>query len=1357
MNKHIARYPDMRAGRATRGVVTRWVIALAAILVFQVGTLAIAGHSTAHASPLAPNATQNAIQIENQNPGDPGWASVTPPTDPTQVSGYASATSVNHGGSIDFYVTTTASNVTIDIYRMGWYGGTGGRHMMTLGTYPGQAQAIPLPNTVTGMIACNWQKTATLNVPSNWVTGTYLAKLSASNGFGSYIVFVVRNDGGHEAIDFQTSVTTYQAYNAWGGVSLYANNTNGSVFRGGHAVKVSYDRPYDSGNGAGQFLWYEFPFVRWAEEQGFDLTYSTDIDTDLNTNPLTNHLAFLSVGHDEYWSMAMRNNVQSAINAGVNAGFFGGNEMYWQIRFEPNAAGVPDRIQVGYKDFAEDTTFPGPDPMYGVNNSIVTSNWADPVVNMPESTITGLAYGDQLSTASTAYVVQNASNWVYANTGFNNGDSVPGIVAYEYDSVGPANATPPGLTVLSKSPVTGLNTGAGYANSSIYTASSGAMVFNAGDITWAWGLDNYGGRTTADPRMQQTTANILYKFIGQTPPPPPPPPPAGTYFTSGFETGTLSQWGGSGLGSGTAAAESTVINSGAWAGQLVASSGQSEYLQGTYPSSAGPQTLTYTRFYFRIPSPATTTTTLLVLQNVTGTTTSNMLVVVYDASRKGIDAYAWNGARTRYEIDSNPNIVAPDAWYGLEVELNQQTSGLAKIWLNGASIGTVSGDLSVSAGGGINQLQLHDDGAGTVYYDDVISSNAYNGPVGGGYPGPIAGLTANSVNFGNQNVGTTSAAQLVTLSDNGTAPLIINSISVSGTNASDFTQTNNCGTSVAVGQNCTISVSFAPAKSGARTATLTLNDNDPSVTQTIALSGTGVFPPPPANGIYFSDGFESGNFANWGVAVGPGAATIQTSVVNSGTYGVSLINSNSSQYVVLPATLIGGPENLTYTRFYFRIASPASATTTIAQATDQNGNLLWVVVYDAGRKGLDVYSWNGARTRYDIYSNMNVVLPDQWYGAEIEINEQTSGGVQVWLNGASIGTASGDLSVAAGGGVASVGLVNQVTGTIYFDDVITSNKYNGPVGSGYPGPTASVSPSSVSFGNQNIGSTSTPKTVTLTNTGTAPLNISAITTGGTNSSDFSQTNNCPAALAVQASCAVNVTFSPATTGSRSGTLTFTDNDASGMQTITLSGTGVQPPPPPNGIYFSDGFESGNTSAWLAPVGTGTATVQTGVVHSGTYALALANASSQYELLGANLIGGVETLTYSSFAFQVDATAFNGVSTIARANDPSGNAMWVIIYDGSRKGLDVYVWNGARTRYDLYSASNLIAASTWYSVEIELNEQTSGVAQVWLNGTSIMSVSGDLSVGTGGGVSVMYLWNEAPGTIYFDDAKIANVQ
>src|SRR5262249_2251239 len=152
----------------------------------------------------------------------------------------------------------------------------------------------------------------------------------------------------------------------------------------------------------------------------------------------------------------------------------------WLIRFEPNAAGVPNRVQVGYKDFATSTSAPGPDPQWNVNNALVTTTWRSPPVNLPENAIIGVMY-EQQGDQSYPYVVQNSSSWVYANTGFVDGSSVPEMVGYEYDKVWNNGFSPPGLTVLSNSPVNGCCGGfPSFANSTIYTAPSGARVFAAG-------------------------------------------------------------------------------------------------------------------------------------------------------------------------------------------------------------------------------------------------------------------------------------------------------------------------------------------------------------------------------------------------------------------------------------------------------------------------------------------------------------------------------------------------------------------------------------------------------------------------------------------------------------------------------------------------------------------------------------------------------------------------------------------------------------------------------------------------------------------------------------------------------------
>jgi hypothetical protein len=208
----------------------------------------------------------------------------------------------------------------------------------------------------------------------------------------------------------------------------------------------------------------------------------------------------------------MRDRVEGAIAHGVNVAFLAGNESYWQIRLEPSAAGVPDRVMVGYKDFAAcDDCPPGPDPVRKKDDTVLTSLWRDPLVGRPESEMMGVMFGGEVENAG--YVVKNASHWVYAGTGFHDGIVVPGIVGYEYDHYFGGPHAPPGVTVLSDSPVVNGETGKpDTANSAIYTAKSGARVFAAGSITWGWGLDDFGGNGFASAGMQRMMQNILANF-----------------------------------------------------------------------------------------------------------------------------------------------------------------------------------------------------------------------------------------------------------------------------------------------------------------------------------------------------------------------------------------------------------------------------------------------------------------------------------------------------------------------------------------------------------------------------------------------------------------------------------------------------------------------------------------------------------------------------------------------------------------------------------------------------------------------------------------------------------------------------
>jgi hypothetical protein len=479
-------------------------------------TLVLVIASSGLAAAIPAQAADNPIVVENLQPGSPDWVlgGLVGTDAGGEIKGYASATSVSGGQNLTFYVSVNpAQTYTVDVFRLGWYQGTGGRLLLNVGPLDGIQQSACTPEATTGLIACGWSPSYVLSVPTTWTSGVFVALLTNSQAYQTYITFVVR-DQRPAALLYQQSVTTYQAYNNYPddratGKSLYDDNSYGPNTIAGtrRAVKVSFDRPY-TGTGAGEFLNWEVYFVRWMERSGYDVTYSTDVDTHADGARLRTVRGFLSVGHDEYWSKPMYDAADAARDAGVSLGFFGSNDVYWQIRLEPSGSGAPDRVVVCYKNAAIDP----------VSGPTTTVQWRDPLLNRPEQVLMGIQFTSWFADADPypPYIVVNSSNWVYAGTGMTDGTSVPSLVGYEADRYmaeyrSPVNTT---WTLLSRSPFIDYAGNSDYGNSSIYRAPSGAWVFAAGTIIWSWGLDNLD-RMQADPRIQRTTANVLDAFINR--------------------------------------------------------------------------------------------------------------------------------------------------------------------------------------------------------------------------------------------------------------------------------------------------------------------------------------------------------------------------------------------------------------------------------------------------------------------------------------------------------------------------------------------------------------------------------------------------------------------------------------------------------------------------------------------------------------------------------------------------------------------------------------------------------------------------------------------------------------------------
>jgi hypothetical protein len=465
----------------------------------------------------------NPIQVENQKTGTIAWA-LTKPALHHEIEGYASSASVNRGESIRLYVHTEAPSYRVTIYRMGWYNGLGAREVLAATRREGHKQPAAYRDPATGLVECRWENPITLAIPSQeqnateWTSGYYLAKLTAEpTGEESYILFVVRDDQRPSTYLAQSSVTTFQAYNNWGGASLYDYDSPQ-----GRAVAVSFNRPYavsqDPGSadaaGAGPFLrGWEYNMVRWLERSGYDVSYTTNVDVHEQADMLQSHRAFLSVGHDEYWTWDMRRHVEEARDHGLHLGFFSANTCYWQVRLEPSRhTGERDRTLVAYKERApwHDPVLLDPDP---TNDYLATTKWRSAPVNQPEAALVGGMYLEGTPEIDGDLVIENSSNWIVQGTGLERGARLPGLLGYEVDGI--HETSPTGTTIVTRSPV-----GTGFAASTVYTAPSGAVVFNAGSMQWIWGLDDFHAALSDHPRVspavQHMTQNILERFRRRT-------------------------------------------------------------------------------------------------------------------------------------------------------------------------------------------------------------------------------------------------------------------------------------------------------------------------------------------------------------------------------------------------------------------------------------------------------------------------------------------------------------------------------------------------------------------------------------------------------------------------------------------------------------------------------------------------------------------------------------------------------------------------------------------------------------------------------------------------------------------------
>lgn len=489
------------------------------------------------------DAPTNPVVCENSKAGTPrdSWFVESPYGD---IEGFATATSVQPGERLDFKVKTPSADYEIQIVRLGWYQGTGGRLQATLNP------SAPLPQTQpqcaydpgAGLVDCgNWRVSASWYVPSTAVPGFYVANFIRDDGVAgaSQYPFVVRNDSSISDIVVQTSDQTWQAYNRYGdreGVNefnLYEGGFTGSS--DGRAYKVSYNRPYRNA-GTSNFLNAEYPLIRFLERNGYDVSYLSGVDVTRNPNLLKNHKVYISSGHDEYVNATQRAGIEAARAAGVNLMFLTGNSMFWKTRFENSidGANAPLRTLVCYKE----TKAPGgakidPNPQW-------TGTWRDPRQSppsdggRPENALTGtLFFVNGYRADSIQVPASYGRNRFWRNTPIATATTTTtlpaGTLGYEWDSDPDNGHRPAGSVPLSDTTVTvddgqllldhGHFYGGGPANHKLVLYRdqvSKALVFSSATVQWSWGLDGdhtfpHGAPPTAptSPAMQQATVNLL--------------------------------------------------------------------------------------------------------------------------------------------------------------------------------------------------------------------------------------------------------------------------------------------------------------------------------------------------------------------------------------------------------------------------------------------------------------------------------------------------------------------------------------------------------------------------------------------------------------------------------------------------------------------------------------------------------------------------------------------------------------------------------------------------------------------------------------------------------------------------------
>jgi hypothetical protein len=392
-------------------------------------------------------------------------------------------------------VSTTA---TVNIYRVGYYRGAGARKVWSDAPINVSKQAGCPRDAKTARIECDWTETFSFTVGSDWASGIYLVKVTRPEGFRRFASFVVR-DGRPAEVLFQPAFTTAQAYNPWGGESLYRDDSG--TMPGRRAYEVSFNRPFLDGDGSGNVLSMDSSVARLLEKNGYDVAYATNLDFSRSSNVLEGIGALVSAGHDEYWTAEERAQVDAALASGkTSLAYFGANGSFWRVRFANDARGRPLRTMICYK------SDPHLDPIPGS-----TVRFRDRPNPQPESNLFGIMY-DSVQAFLYPLVVGDPQHWLFQGAEVHRGEALPNLLGIEFDRLWPEVGIPEGVVTMMENPVL-RDLGTASASQVVErNLPKGNMVFAAGSISWPAAL-NPQDVDAVDDRVARMTLNVIEKAL----------------------------------------------------------------------------------------------------------------------------------------------------------------------------------------------------------------------------------------------------------------------------------------------------------------------------------------------------------------------------------------------------------------------------------------------------------------------------------------------------------------------------------------------------------------------------------------------------------------------------------------------------------------------------------------------------------------------------------------------------------------------------------------------------------------------------------------------------------------------------